>query len=163
MNKNKLNYILYEGTLLTEMPAFDQTVNVLRFFDQEDNEYTILINRAFLAEDQTLEEFCEAQMTFMTNTMPAFTVEGKQLTSEIGPAKLPVVQIANSFYLDGKMMKQVQTMVALPYHPEINSTRRKVIIFTLNAEKNFTEYQRKHYVQLINSFDPEISPMNISS
>ncbi|MCX8958684.1 DcrB-related protein [Erwinia psidii] len=163
MSKKKLSYILYEGKILTEEPTFDQSVNVLRFLDPEDNEYTILINRAFLTEEQTLEEFCDSQMTFMTNTMPAFTVEGKKLTSQIGPAKLPVVQIANSFYLDGKIMKQVQTMVSLPYHPVINSTRKNVIIFTLNAEKDFTEYQRKHYVQLINSFDPETSEVKIES
>ncbi|EXU76644.1 DcrB-related protein [Erwinia mallotivora] len=160
MSKNKITYTLYEGTLLTEAPIFDQSVNVLRFRDPEDNEYTILVNRAFLAEDQTLAEFCESQMSFMTNTMPAFAVEGKQLTSEIGPAKLPVVQIGNRFYLEGQLMKQVQTMVALPYHPVINGARRNVIIFTLSAEKEFTEYQRKHYVQLINSFDPEAATLN---
>jgi len=163
MSQNKSTYIIYEGTLLTSAPLFDHSVNVLRFRDPEENEYTILINRAFLAEDQTLEEFCDAQMAFMTNTMPAFAVEGIQLKSEIGPAKLPVVQIANRFHLDGKLMKQVQTMVALPFHPVINSERRNIIIFTLNAEENFTEHQRKHYVQLINSFDPEASPMKLKS
>ncbi|MGE9553376.1 DcrB-related protein [Erwinia amylovora] len=163
MSKNKSTYILYEGSLLTEAPVFDQSVNVLRFRDPDDFEYTILVNRAFLDDEQTLEQFCEAQMTFMTNTMPAFAVEGKQLKSEIGPAKLPVVQIANRFYLDGKLMKQVQTMVALPFHPVVNSSRKNIIIFTLNAEKEFTEYQRKHYVQLINSFDPEDTPMNLKS
>lgn len=163
MSKKKINYILYEGTLLTEAPFYDQSVNVLRFLDPEDKEYTILVNRAYLAEGQDLENFCETQMSFMTNTMPAFAVEGKQLTSEIGPAKLPVTQIANSFYLDGKPMKQVQTMVALPYHPVINSEKRNIIIFTLTVENEFTEYQRKHYVQLINSFDPKTSPMNIKT
>ena len=56
MSKKK-SYIMYEGTFLTEAPFYDQSINVLRFRDPEANEYTILINRSFKNEGQTLEEF----------------------------------------------------------------------------------------------------------
>ena len=158
MNQRK-EYKIYEGSFLTETPAFDQSVNILRFVDPEEREYTVLVNRAYLTKEQTLEEFCEAQMTFMENTIPGFSTEGKQLKSEIGPAKLSVVQIANRFLQDGKLMKQVQSFVSLPYHEVNNPAKINLIIFTLTTEEEFTDYQRKHYVQIINSFNPEVTEL----
>lgn len=150
----KKSYIMYEGSFLTEAPFYDQSINILRFRDPEENEYTILINRAFKQEDQTLEAFCEAQLNLMTNTLPGFKNEGKMLKDEIGPAKLPVIQTANSFMENGKPVKQVQTTVALPWHPVINPGRLNLMVFTLASQKEFNDYQRKHYVRIINSFTP---------
>jgi len=159
MMSKKLNYIMYEGTFLTETPTYDQSINILRFHDPEQNEYTILINRAFKVEDQTLEEFCEAQMNLMANSLPGFKNEGKMLKNEIGPAKLPVIQTANAFLENGQPVKQVQTTVELPWHPTINPARLNLMVFTLASQKEFNDYQRKHYVQIINSFNPETSPL----
>lgn len=151
----KKSYIMYEGSFLTETPFYDQSINVLRFRDPEENEYTILINRAFKLENQTLEAFCEAQLGLMTNTLPGFKNEGKMLKNEIGPAKLPVIQTANSFMENGQPVKQVQTTVALPWHPVINPGRLNLMVFTLASQKEFNDYQRKHYVRIINSFTPK--------
>ena len=158
MNQRK-EYKVYEGSFLTEIPKFDQSVNILRFIDPEEREYTILVNRAYLTKEQNTEAFCEAQMAFMENTIPGFATEGKQLKSEIGPAKLSVVQIANRFLQDGKSMKQVQSFVSLPYHEVINPAKKNLIIFTLTTEEDFTDYQRRHYVQIINSFNPDVSEL----
>lgn len=157
MSKTK-SYIMYEGRFLTEAPFYDQSINVLRFRDPEENEYTILINRAFKLEGQTLEAFCEAQINFMANTLPGYKNEGKMLKDEIGPAKLPVIQTANSFMENGKTVKQVQTTLALPWHPIINPGKLNLMVFTLASQKEFNDYQRKHYVRIINSFDPETAP-----
>lgn len=158
MSKKK-NYIMYEGAFLTEMPFYDQSINVLRFRDPDANEYTILINRSFKKEAQTLEGFCETQINFMSNTLPGYKTEGKMLKNEIGPAKLPVIQTASSFLENGKKVIQVQSTVELPWHPIVNPGRLNVIIFTLASSAEFNDFQRRHYVGIINSFNPETVPM----
>ncbi|WNN47926.1 DcrB-related protein [Siccibacter colletis] len=155
MGQNDLTYSLLEGTFITEAPLLDRTVNILMFRDPEDNEYSIMINRALLDEDQTPEAWCEQQTEIQRNQLPGFKPEGKMLTHEIGPARLPVIQIANSFLQDGKTVRQVQSIIRLPRHRIANPVTRGLIIFTLRSESEFTEHQRKHYVQVINSFNPE--------
>ncbi|MBV4367423.1 DcrB-related protein [Erwinia sp. BNK-24-b] len=151
----KQPYIIYEGNFLTEAPNYDQSINVLRFLEPDGEEYSIMVNRSFKVQDQTLEAFCENQMNFLANTLPGYENEGKMLHNQLGPEKLPVIQIANSFLDNGQRIRQVQSFVELPYHPVINPSRLNLIIFSLIAQKEFTEYQRKHYVQIINSFTPE--------
>lgn len=162
MEKNAVNYSLYEGNIVTLPPVLDRTVNILMFRDPDDSEYNILINRAWLEDDQTPEQFCESQIDHMRNTLPGFEVDGKLLSHEIGPAKLPVVQVANRFMQDGKKFKQVQSVIKLPWHAVRNPANRAIIIFTLSSESDFTEFQRKHYVQVINSFNPEVTAIKNS-
>lgn len=155
MEKNLAAYALFEGSFITEAPVIDRTVNILMFKDPDDNEYQILINRALLEEDQTPEAWCEQQIDVQRNQLPGFKPEGKMLTHEIGPARLPVIQIANNFLQDGKTIRQVQSIIRLPWHSDVNPVQRGLLIFTLRADDEFSEYQRKHYVQVINSFDPQ--------
>jgi len=160
MSQENLSYSIYEGGFFTKEPVLDQTINILMFRDDKDNEYNIFINRATMDEEQTPENYCEVEMENMKNELPGFQVEGKLLKHELGPAKLPVVQVANKYLQDGKIVKQVQSIISLPYHKVSNSETNRVIIFTLQANDEFTEYQRKHYVQIINSFMPVVSPLN---
>ncbi|MBB3324723.1 DcrB-related protein [Atlantibacter sp. RC6] len=155
MEKNTVNYWLYEGSIVTLAPVLDRSVNILMFRGPEGMEYNILVNRTWLDEDQTLEQFCEQQINTMRNSLPAFEMDGKLLTHEIGPARLPVVQVSNRFLQDGKKFKQVQSLIKLPWHAIRNPANRAIIMFTLSTETEFTEFQRKHYVQVINSFNPE--------
>lgn len=153
-NMKNQNYAILEGCFQSVTPLLDRSVNILMFRDPDDNEYNILINRATLEEDQKPEDFCEAQIELLRNTLPGFQLEGKLLKSEIGPARLSVVQIANQYLKDGNKVRQVQSIIKLPWHAKTNYNEREVIIFTLNANQDFTEYQRKHYVHIINSFQP---------
>lgn len=57
MEKNTVNYWLYEGSIVTLAPVLDRSVNILMFRDPEGMEYNILVNRTWLDEDQTLEQF----------------------------------------------------------------------------------------------------------
>ncbi|MGV7092034.1 DcrB-related protein [Siccibacter turicensis] len=155
MAKSTLTYALFEGSFITDAPGLDRTVNILMFSDPDENAYQIMINRALLNEDQEPEAWCEQQTEVQRNELPGFKTEGKMLTHEIGPARLPVIQIANNFLQDGKTIRQVQSIIRLPRNSTVNPGNRGLIIFTLRAENEFTEFQRKHYVQVINSFDPE--------
>lgn len=110
-------------------------------------------------KSRRLKHFCESQMEILRNQLPGFQLEGKLLRHETGPSKLPVVQIANSYLQEGKTIRQVQTIIQLPYHIVTNPTRREVLIFTLYSERDFTEFQRKHYVQIINSVNPNASAL----
>ncbi|MDK9357610.1 MULTISPECIES: DcrB-related protein [Lelliottia] len=148
------NYSLLEGNFLSQAPILDRSVNILMFRDPDDNEYNIMINRATLEEDQETEAFCEAQIEELRNKLPGFQMEGKLLRNEIGPARLPVVQIANHYLQDGKKVRQVQSVIKLPWHGTTNHNEREVLIFTLYSLEEFSEYQRKHYVQIINTFQP---------
>ena len=139
---------------MTVAPVVDQSINILRFRDEEQNPYNILINRVTLLEGKTPEEFCDDQVERMQRFVPGFSEEGKRLTHEIGPAKLPLIQMANKYLEDGKWVKQVISVITLPYHPRINPAKRNLIIFTLAVDEDFTESQRKHYVKIINSFVP---------
>lgn len=163
MNKNTIQYHLYEGEFLTWAPDLDHSVNILLFRDPAEKEYSILINRAFLEKDQTLEQFCENETGKMRDTLSAFQEEGKMLKHQIGPFKLPVIQIANRYLHQGKVTRQVQSIIQLPYHKISNPANNRIIIFTLNTVNDFTEYQRQHYVKIINSFTPETTPLKISS
>ncbi|MGV3346066.1 DcrB-related protein [Enterobacteriaceae bacterium LUAb1] len=154
MSTKQLSYKLYEGTFQTEEPVLDRTVNLMLFRDPDGKEYQIIITRVSLQEDQTPEEWCETELSRLQNTLPGFQMDGKQLTHAIGPAKLPVIQVANRYLLDGNMTLQVQTIIKLPQHSRYNPAETDMIIFSLNAIDDFTEYQRKHYVQVINSFTP---------
>lgn len=147
----KNTYHLFEGIITTEKPVQDRSVNIMMFRDPQNSEYNIIINRTTLEEEQTLEDFCEMQIEKLRNDLPGFQVDGKRLKHQIGPEKLPVIQVANRFLQNGKMVKQVQSVVQLP-SPVINNNFLDVIIFTLHTESDFTDYQRKHYVRLINSF-----------
>jgi len=160
MSQENSNYSIYEGSFFTREPILDQTINILMFRDEDENEYNIFVNRATMEDDQTPENYCEIEMENMKNELPGFQLEGKLLKHELGPAKLPVVQIANRYLQDGKIVKQVQSIISLPYHNISNNEMKRVIIFTLQANDDFTEYQRKHYVQIINSFMPVVSPLN---
>lgn len=148
------NYTILEGNFLTQAPVLDRSVNILMFRDPDNNEYNIMINRATLEEEQQTEEFCEAQTAELRNKLPGFQMQGKLLKSEIGPARLPVVQIANQYLQDGKIANQVQSIIKLPWHGTTNHNEREVLIFTLHSLQEFSDYQRKHYVQIINTFQP---------
>ncbi|MTD38248.1 DUF1795 domain-containing protein [Erwinia sp. CPCC 100877] len=159
MSKKPVTYPLNEGTFVTLNPQEDRSINILRYMDDDNNPYNILINRATLEEDQTVDEFCESQTERMKNFVPGFEVEGKNLKHEIGPAKLPVLQTANKFLEDGSWVHQVSSIVTLPWHPTLNPANRKLLVFTLAANNEFTEAQRKHYVRIINSFVPLETPL----
>ncbi|MGD8107632.1 DcrB-related protein [Pantoea sp. FN0302] len=163
MSKKPVTYPLNEGSFMTFDPQEDQSINILRFMDDDHNAYNILINRATLEQDQTVDDFCEKQWDKMKRFVPGFEVEGKNLKHEIGPAKLPVLQTANKFLEDGAWVRQVSSIVTLPWHPRLNPHSRKLIVFTLAANNDFTEAQRKHYVRIINSFIPADAPLAVES
>ncbi|WP_130832898.1 DcrB-related protein [[Erwinia] mediterraneensis] len=163
MNQNNMTYRLYEGEFLTLAPDLDQTVNILMFRDPEEKEYSVLINRAFLEQDQSLMQFCESEIGKMRNTLSAFQEEGKRLQHQIGPFRLPVIQVANRYLHQGKMTRQVQSIIQLPRHEISNPLNNRIIIFTLSTVNDFTEHQRRHYVKIINSFTPDTTPLNIKS
>lgn len=154
-----ITYPLLEGEFLTDIPGVDMTVNVLRFRDSESNEYNILINRMMMDEGQTVVTFCEKQMQTMKNTLPGFKSEGKQLEHKIGVAKLPVVQVAHGYLDGGNKIRQVQSFARLPQHVDYNPHNNMLIIFTLLSNNDFTESQRQHYVQIMNSFVPKSKPL----
>lgn len=157
MSATSSNYSIYEGTFLTTAPILDQSVNILMFRDPDNHEYNIIINRTLLDEKETPETFCEKEMEALHNKLPGFQIEGKLLTHKLGPAKLPVVQVANNFLQNGERTRQVQSIVLLPHHPISNPDNRVVLIFTLTKTGGeFTEHQRKHYVKIINSFNPKV-------
>ena len=153
-------YSLYEGSFQSVAPVIDRSVNVLMFRDADNNEYNIMINRAMLEDEQTLEAYCEQQIEQLRNKLPGFQMEGKLLRHEIGPAKLPVVQIANQYLQDGNVVRQVQSLIQLPWHATANHQEREVVIFTLYAATEFSEQQRKHYIQVINTFQPNARVIN---
>lgn len=162
MSTKPLTYTLYEGTITTDVPVIDHSVNILMYRDPDQKEYNIVINRAYLDENQTCEQFCEKEMETLRNRLPAFEREGKLLKTEIGPLKLPVIQVANKYINEGKWNRQVQSIIQLPYHELTNPDSDRIIIFTLNTTDEFTEYQRKHYVKVINSFKPLTSPLKVN-
>lgn len=163
MSTKPVTYPLNEGSFMTFDPQEDQSINILRFMDDDHNPYNILINRATLEQDQTVDDFCEKQWDKMKRFVPGFEVEGKNLKHEIGPAKLPVLQTANKFLEDGAWVRQVSSIVTLPWHPRLNPHSRKLIVFTLATNNDFTEAQRKHYVRIINSFIPADAPLAVES
>ena len=154
-----ITYQTLEGSFLTDIPVVDVTVNVMRFRDPENQEYNIIINRVMMAEGQTVVTFCEKQMQTMQNTLPGFKSEGKQLENKIGPEKIPVVQVAHRYLENGNFVRQVQSYAQLPKHPDYNPGNNMLIVFTLVADQDFTEFQRKHYVQVMNSFTPKTKPL----
>lgn len=154
MNSKQITFPIYEGSFMTVAPVVDQSINILRFRDEQDKPYNILINRVTLLEGKTPDDFCESQVDRMKRFVPGFEEEGKRLKHEIGPAKLPLIQMANKYLEEGEWVKQVISVVTLPYHPQINPDKRNLIIFTLAADEDFTDSQRKHYVKVINSFVP---------
>ncbi|SFN56357.1 hypothetical protein SAMN05216516_110103 [Izhakiella capsodis] len=155
--KNTMDsYNIYEGNFLTTAPILDRTINILMFRDPNDQEYQIIINRTELAEDQTVEDWCEIEMENLRNKLPGFQPEGKLLKDAIGPLKLPVIQIANRYLNDGDIIRQVQSIISLPKNSTYNENGREIIIFNLNTKNEFTDYQRQHYVRVINSFSPII-------
>lgn len=156
MSQQTYSYSLYEGTFLSPEPVIDRSIHLLMFSDPEEHEYQLIINRTTLGEGQDIEAWCEEEIDKLRNKLPGFKTEGKRLKHEIGPAKLQVVQIANRYLNEGKVKRQIQSILKLPQHARYNPVDRDILIFTLNAEEEFTEYQRKHYVQLINSFSPDI-------
>ncbi|MBC4011863.1 DcrB-related protein [Morganella morganii] len=153
MSKNN-EYIIPEGSFITSTPDLDNTINILIYRDPTLNEYNIIIHRAFLDQDETVEEFCENEVTNFTRDLPGFREEGKMITHELGPMKMKVVQIANSYLKEGERLQQVQSLIKLPYHKDTNPNNNRLIIFTLSRTGEFTEYQRKHYVRVLNSFTP---------
>ncbi len=163
MSNKPVAYPLNEGSFMTFDPQEDQSINILRYMDEDHNPYNILINRATLEEDQTVDDFCEKQWDKMKRFVPGFEVEGKNLKHEIGPAKLAVLQTANKFLEDGAWVRQVSSIVTLPWHPHLNPSSRKLVVFTLAVNNDFTEAQRKHYVRIINSFIPTEAPQNVES
>lgn len=163
MSNKPVIYQLNEGNFMTFDTQEDRSINILRYRDDEDNPYNILINRALLESDQTLDDFCEKEWERMKRFVPGFEVEGKNLKHEIGPAKLPVLQTASKFLEEGAWVHQISSIIALPWHPRLNPDSRKLVVFTLAANSDFTEAQRKHYVRIINSFVPVDSPASVEA
>lgn len=161
MSNKLVTYPINEGTFMTLDPQNDQSINILRYFDEDANQYNIMVNRATLEPEQTVDDFCEKQWENMKRFVPGFEVEGKNLKHEIGPSRLPVLQTANKFLEDGKWVKQISSIITLPHHPQQNPDSRKLLVFTLASNGEFTEAQRKHYVRVINSFIPAEAPLGI--
>lgn len=157
MKGTKQKYQLYEGTIHTELPVYDRSMQLMLFRDPDLKEYQLLINRTLIPEDKTIEEWCEKEQEKLKFKLPGFKEEGKLIKSTIGPAKLEVIQVANNYLnTEGARVKQIQSIIRLPKHPRYNAEGRCIIIFSLSTEDKFTEYQRKHYVQIINSFIPDV-------
>ncbi|WP_241585926.1 MULTISPECIES: DcrB-related protein [Rosenbergiella] len=156
MSNSLYEYHMYEGNFLTPRPVLDRSVNLLMFRDDEGKEYQIVINRVLLPEGKDVTAWCEEEMETLRHKLPGFNIEGKLLEHEIGPAKIPIVQVANRYLYEGKTKKQIQSIMRLPEDTVHNPFNRELIIFTLVSEDQFTEYQRKHYVQVINSFTPQM-------
>ena len=163
MSTKLISYPLNEGTFMTLVPQEDQSINILRYMDGENNPYNILINRATLEQDQTVDEFCTQQWEKMKRLVPGFQIEGENLKHEIGPAKLPVLQTANKFLEDGVWVRQVSSVITLPWHPQLNPHSRRLMVFTLATNGDFSEAQRKHYVRIINSFSPIEAELSLES
>lgn len=157
MKRNILKYKLFEGTIQTELPVYDRSIQLMLFRDPDMKEYQLLINRTLIPEDNTVEEWCEKEQDILRFKLPGFKQEGKLIKSTIGPAKLEVIKVANNYLNnEGAKIKQIQSILRLPKHPRYNADGRCIIIFGLSTEDKFTEYQRKHYVQIINSFIPDV-------
>lgn len=157
MKRNIRKYQLFEGTIQTEQPVYDRSIQLMIFRDPEMKEYQILINRTLIPEDKTVEDWCAKEQEKLKFKLPGFKEEGKLIKSQIGPAKLEVIQVANHYLNnEGAKIKQIQSIIRLPKHPRYNAEGRCIIIFSLSSEERFTDYQRKHYVQIINSFSPDI-------
>lgn len=157
MSDKKTMYHITEGVFLTTPPVLDRSIQLLMFRDPDDKEYRIIITRGALAEDQTPEQWVEQEMENLRFRLPGFQTEGKLLKHQIGPAKLDVIQVANRYLDTGDTVRQVQSVVKIPKHPIYNPVDLDVLVFTLQTNnEEFTEYQRKHYVQIINSYSPAI-------
>lgn len=155
MNTQPLSYPLHEGSFLTLPPQADQTINILSFSDPQQQPYDIIVNRALLKEDETVDDFLATQMERMQRFTPGFVAEEQQVRHHIGPSQLPVVQTANKYLHQGKWMNQISSVISLPCCPQFNPQQRKIIIFTLASPGEFTDAQRQHYRRLINSFTPQ--------
>ncbi|VFS32085.1 Uncharacterized conserved protein [Enterobacter cancerogenus] len=70
MNKTPMTYPINEGTFMTLTPQEDQSINILRYMDEDNNPYNILINRTTLEKDQTVDDFCEKQWEKMKLYVP---------------------------------------------------------------------------------------------
>ncbi|WP_294910770.1 DcrB-related protein [Tatumella sp. UBA2305] len=158
MNTHPISYPLHEGCFLTLPPATDQTINILSFLDPEHQAYDIIVNRAELKPDESVDDFLNAQAERMQRFTPGYTPEPEQIRHQIGPAQLPVVQTANKYLHQGKWMNQISSVITLPADPQRNPQQRKLIIFTLASHGEFTDAQRQHYRRMINSFTPEQTP-----
>lgn len=154
MFADKTSYAIAEGYFLTPLPVLDTSINILRYFDEGEKDYTIIINRTLLKDQQTVDDFCNKEWARMERIVPGFQREGTIMRHEIGPSKLPVVQIASRHLEAGDVVRQVVSVVKLPYHSDFNSSENKLVIFTLATRDQFTEKQRKHYVKILNSFIP---------
>lgn len=154
MDMTPLSYPLPEGSFLTLPPLADQTINILSFFDPQEQQYEIIINRAELNQEQTVDDFLDSQQQKMQRFTPGFTPEEEKIRHQIGPSQLPVLQTANKYLHEGKWIKQISSFITLPYHPYLNPLQRKIIIFTLASHGEFSHSQRQHYLRMINSFTP---------
>ena len=157
MSTQPLSYPLHEGSFLTLPPQVDQTINILSFLDPQQHAYEIIINRAELKPDETVDDFLNIQAERMQRFTPGFTPEPQQIRHQIGPAQLPVVQTANKYLHQGKWMNQISSVIMLPVDTQLNPQQRKIIIFTLASHEAFTDAQRQHYRRMINSFTPQQS------
>lgn len=138
MKENIKKYQLYEGTIQTELPVYDRSMQLMLFRDPDLKEYQLLVNRTLLPEDKTVEEWCEKEQEKLKFKLPGFKEEGKWIKSIIGPAKLEVIQVANNYLNnEGARIKQIQSIIRLPKHPRYNSEGRCIIIFTLSTQDKF--------------------------
>ncbi|MEB5973376.1 DcrB-related protein [Pantoea dispersa] len=157
MSNKSIMYSMTEGVFMTTPPVLDRSIQILLFRDPDDKEYRIVITRAALAEEQTQEQWVEKEMENLRFRLPGFQTEGKLLKHQIGPAKLDVIQVANRYLDEGEVVRQVQSVIKIPQHPTYNPADLDVLVFTLQTTINeFTDYQRKHYVQIINSYAPAL-------
>ena len=162
MTNKPVTYPLPEGTFLTLPPDADYSVNILKYTDDESRPYEVIINRAQLADGQTVEDFYEMQQQRMRQFTPGYTPEGEILSQELGPSKLPVLQAANRFLNNGEWTKQILSVIRLPYESSLNPSHNNLLIFTLATAGEFTDSQRKHYVRIMNSFTAAETPLSTS-
>ena len=162
MTKKPVTYPLPEGTFLTLPPDADYSVNILKYTDEENRPYEIIINRAQLAAGQTVGDFYEMQQQRMRQFTPGYTPEGEVITHELGPSKLPVLQAANRFLNNGEWTKQILSVIHLPGESSLNPAHNNLVIFTLATTGEFTDSQRRHYVRIMNSFTAAETPLSMN-
>jgi hypothetical protein len=122
-------YHINEGTFDLPDDWSDRSMNIFTPDESENPEWNIVVSRDKLAEDVTLTDYLENQLTEMPKALPRFRLISNE---EIAINDVPAREVVSTWIGDGGTVRQKQVVFVI---------ESKSLVFTFTVlERLFSQY-----------------------
>jgi hypothetical protein len=140
------DYTMHDASFALPEQLKDKTMHLFTLNDNGPSDFTLVVSRAGLGKDDTLQTFSDRIVRELAKTMPRFELKERR---EVVVDGQPAVEIRYSWRSEGVFLQQRQTIVlTLADGP----AERQAMSIIGTCPKTFTDAWAHDYEQIIASF-----------